>query len=82
MLASAVHRMAERPFVIGGIAMFAGYFLSWWHGLARYEDQPFRDFLRAYQRDCLLRGKRAATLRLDARARLMHFKSAVWGVLT
>lgn len=82
MLASAVHRMVERPFVIGGIAMFAGYFLSWWHGLARYEDQPFRDFLRAYQRDCLLRGKRAATLRLDARARLMHFKSAVWGVLT
>jgi hypothetical protein len=81
MIASAVQRMAQRPFVAGGIAMFVGYALSWWRGLPRYEDQPFRDFLKAYQTDCLLRGKRAATLRLDARARLMHLKSAVWGPL-
>ena len=81
MIASAVLRMAQRPFVAGSIAMFVGYALSWWRGLPRYEDPPFRDFLKAYQRDCLLRGKRAATLRLDARARLMHLKSAVWGPL-
>ena len=81
MFASAVYRMAQRPLVVGGVAMLAGYLRSWWRGVARYEDSAFREFLRAYQRDCLLRGKRAATLRLDARARLMHFKSAVWGSL-
>ena len=78
MLASALRRMAQRPFVVGGLAIFAGYALSWLRRRPRYEDPPFRNFLKAYQRDCLLRGKRAATLRLDARARLMHFQSAVW----
>jgi hypothetical protein len=73
--------MGQRPLGVGGIAMLLGYLRSWWSGAARYEDMAFRSFLRAYQRDCLLRGKRAATLRLDAQARLLHFKSAVWGSL-
>ena len=81
MLASAIQRMSQPPFLVGGIAMFVGYAMSWWRGIGRYEDKTFRDFLHAYQWDCLLRGKRAATLRLDARARLMHFKSALWGSL-
>ena len=81
MLVSAIYRMAQRPVGVGGIAMLVGYLHSWWSRAARYEDLAFRSFLRAYQRDCLLRGKRAATLRLDAQARLMHFKSAVWGSL-
>lgn len=81
MFVSAVYRMSQRPVGLGGIAMLVGYLRSWWGRVARYEDLAFRSFLRAYQRDCLLRGKRAATLRLDAQARLMHFKSAVWGSL-
>jgi biofilm PGA synthesis N-glycosyltransferase PgaC len=81
MLVSAIYRIGQKPVCLGGFAMLLGYLRSWWRRVERYEDAAFRSFLRAYQRDCLLRGKRAATLRLDAQARLTHFKSAVWGSL-
>ena len=38
-------------------------------GRPRYDDPAFRRFLRAYQRRCLLRGKRAATSQLNAARR-------------
>ncbi len=65
MLASALFRATRRPFVVGGLGMLAGYFGAMLRRTPRYEDPEFRAFLRAYQRSCLLRGKRAATARLD-----------------
>ena len=67
MTASALYRMFRAPLVIGGLAMWWGYVLSLLRRAPRYEDPAFRRFLRAYQRDCLLRGKAAATQRLDDR---------------
>ena len=78
MFVSAIYRIAQRPYFIGSVAMIAGYVRSWWGRHPQYDDLGFRGFLSAYQRDCLLRGKRAATLRLDAQARLLHFKSGMW----
>ncbi len=67
MLASAMYRMTRRPWVVGGAGMFWGYCRSWWEGKPRYGDVEFRRFLRQYQRDCLLLGKRVATRRLNRR---------------
>ena len=41
-------------------------------GAPRYGDDGFREFLRRYQLQCLLKGKRRATAELDAR------QAAVW----
>lgn len=67
MTASAVYRMSYPPFVVGGLAMWWGYVWSAIKRRPRYGDPEFRRFLRRYQRDCLLRGKAAATKRLDER---------------
>jgi glycosyltransferase involved in cell wall biosynthesis len=59
--ASAVRRLAGRPLVLGGVAMWWGYVRSALRGDPRVEDPEFRSFLRSYQRRMLLRGKRRAT---------------------
>ena len=65
LIASAVFRLTKRPVLYGSAAMLWGYFSSAARRLPRYEDAGFRRFLRAYQRQCLLRGKRAATRRVE-----------------
>jgi glycosyltransferase involved in cell wall biosynthesis len=67
MLASALYRMTRPPLVLGGVAMIWGYVRSWARGEPRYDDPEFRQFLRDYQRDCLLRGKTRATAALNTR---------------
>jgi len=64
---SALVRLARPPLVVGGLAMWWGYVRSMLRGEPRYGDAAFRKFLRRYQRDCLLRGKAAATKRLNER---------------
>jgi glycosyltransferase involved in cell wall biosynthesis len=61
MLASSLYRMSRPPLVVGGLAMLWGYVRDAIQGKPRYQDPEFRRFLRAYQRDCLLRGKTRAT---------------------
>jgi poly-beta-1,6-N-acetyl-D-glucosamine synthase len=60
MAASAVYRMTQRPYVLGGLAMLWGWIKSALQRKPRYQDPAFRKFLRAYQRRVLLRGKRRA----------------------
>jgi biofilm PGA synthesis N-glycosyltransferase PgaC len=67
MTASALYRMTRPPLVVGGAGMLWGYFASALAGKERYGDREFRTFLRRYQWDCLVWGKRAATARLDRR---------------
>jgi len=67
MAASSVFRMSEAPRIIGGLCMFWGYLSSLFRRLPRYDDLEFRRFLRGYQRDCLLLGKRRATEKLNQR---------------
>jgi poly-beta-1,6-N-acetyl-D-glucosamine synthase len=65
MTASALARMRRPPLVLGGLAMWWGYLSSLLRGAPRYDRPDFRRFLRSYQRECLLRGKAAATRRVD-----------------
>ena len=67
LTASALYRAMRPPLVIGGLAMWWGYISSFIRRAPRYEEPEFRRFLRSYQWDCLLRGKSAATRRLDER---------------
>lgn len=66
MSASALFRMSRPPRVVGGLAMWWGYVSSAIRGEARLDDPEFRRFLRRYQRAMLLRGRRRATLSVDA----------------
>lgn len=60
MAASAVNRMLEKPYVLGGLAMLWGWMKSALQRRQRFEDQEFRRFLRRYQRRALLVGKKQA----------------------
>ncbi len=60
MAASAVNRMRERPYVLGGLAMLWGWIGSALRRKPRYGDPEFVRFLRRYQRRALLVGKKRA----------------------
>jgi poly-beta-1,6-N-acetyl-D-glucosamine synthase len=67
MLASALRRALHPPVVLGSLAILRGYFGSMLRGTPRYGDDAFRRFLRSYQWSSLVRGKPAATARLNSR---------------
>src|SRR5688500_5182823 len=66
MTVSAAYRMLTRPYLIGGLAMWLGFVSSMLRRVPRYGDAGFRSFLRKYQWDCLVLGKRKATEKLNA----------------
>ena len=49
IIASGVFRMRERPFVLGGLCIIAGYYLALLKRERRYEDREFRKHLHAWQ---------------------------------
>jgi poly-beta-1,6-N-acetyl-D-glucosamine synthase len=60
MLASAVFRLNQKPYVLGSLAMLWGWFKAALQRKPRYQDPAFRRFLRRYQWRALLLGKRRA----------------------
>ena len=68
-LASAAYRAFQHPVLIGSIAMLWGYAVSAVKRVPRYGDAEFRRFVRTFQRDCLLMGKKAATAKLNDQQR-------------
>nr|MCU0882713.1 hypothetical protein [Hyphomonadaceae bacterium] len=60
MLASALFRLNQKPYVLGSLAMLWGWLKAALQGKPRYEDKAFRRFLRRYQWRVLLMGKRRA----------------------
>lgn len=65
MLATAVYRIPEKPYVLGGLYILLGWIRSWIKGLPRYEEPGFRSFLHRYQRRALVIGKRRAIEEID-----------------
>ncbi len=65
MSAVSVYRMSRRPLVIGGIAMFWGYIKNYLTGTQKLEDEELIKFIRKYQWNCLLKGKKRATAELN-----------------
>lgn len=60
MLASALYRLPDKPYVLGSLAMLWGWLKSAMQGEPRYDDPDFRRFLRRYQWRALLFGKQRA----------------------
>ncbi len=67
MLASAVGRMNQKPYVLGSIAMLWGWLSSALQGKSRYGDAEFRRFLRRYQWRALVFGKKRAVEEFNLR---------------
>jgi glycosyltransferase involved in cell wall biosynthesis len=67
--ATCVFRMAEPPFVLGGLAMAQGYLAAWARGAPRHQDAELRRYIRAWQRRALRVGKARATAEAEAGAR-------------
>ena len=65
LLASAAFRLFKHPVLYGSVAMLWGYSRAPRAAAPRYDDPAFRRFLRRYQRECLLHGKREATRRRE-----------------
>jgi len=61
MMASAIYRINQKPYVLGSLAMLWGWIKSALGGKPRYEDAAFRTFLRRYQWRVLWVGKKRAT---------------------
>jgi poly-beta-1,6-N-acetyl-D-glucosamine synthase len=64
-LAVALYRLPKHPVVSGSAAMLWGYVTSALKRAPRYDEPGFRRFLRRYQHACLLRGKKAATRKIN-----------------
>jgi len=56
-LATAIFRMTDRPYFLGGLATVQGYFGAWLRGEKQLADPDLRHFIRAYQRRALIVGK-------------------------
>jgi len=49
LLGIAFYRMAERPWIVGGLCIMSGYIAAWITGHRRYGDREFRSHLHAWQ---------------------------------
>lgn len=67
MLATAIYRIPEKPYVLGGLAILWGWLKSRLQGKPRYADPEFRKFLRRYQWRALLLGKQRAIAEIHRR---------------
>ena len=60
VLASAVYRSMEPPYLWGGFGILWGYFRAMFTGHPRYQNPSYRRYLRRFERAQLMRGKRKA----------------------
>jgi hypothetical protein len=65
-LATCVFRMAEPPYVTGGLSMLWGYVSAWMKGARQLDDPELRAFIRAFQRRALRVGKARAVAEIEA----------------
>jgi poly-beta-1,6-N-acetyl-D-glucosamine synthase len=64
MMASALGRVNQKPYVLGSLAMLWGWLRSAVQREPRFDNPEFRRFLRRYHRRALLVGKRRAIAEL------------------
>lgn len=65
-LATAIKKMAHPPYIFGGLATLQGYFGAWLRGDKQHGDTELRQFIRAYQREVLFKGKARTVARIEA----------------
>jgi len=67
--ASALYRVAEKPYVLGSLAILWGWISSALQGKPRYQDMEFRRFLHRYHWRALLVGKKRAIEEISGKQR-------------
>jgi glycosyltransferase involved in cell wall biosynthesis len=67
--ATCLFRMAEPPYVLGGLAMAQGYLSAWARRAPRHGDAELRRYIRRWQRRALRVGKARATAEAEGRER-------------
>jgi len=60
MIATAIYRIPEKPYIVGGFAILWGWIKSALQNKPRYDDMEFREFLHRYHMRALLVGKKKA----------------------
>jgi len=66
LIASAINKARQRPYILGGLAILQGYFGAMLRGAPRHEDPELTAFIRVYQRRALVRGKARAVAEIEA----------------
>lgn len=67
LIVSAINKMRQPPYILGGLAMLQGYFGAWMRGDTQQGDLELRTFIRAYQRRALFVGKARAVAEQEKR---------------
>jgi glycosyltransferase involved in cell wall biosynthesis len=68
VFAKGVYGLANKPALLGSLAMFHGYARAWWREVPRYDDPQFRRYLRRYHRAMLMHGRTRALQLFDREA--------------
>lgn len=66
LLASAINKGRQRPYVVGGLAMLQGYFGAFFRAADQHGDRELVAFIRQYQRRALRVGKARAVAEIEA----------------
>ncbi len=72
VLAVSFYRLFERPYVISGLGILAGYIKAMLSGHERHHDRDYLRLLRQFELRTLLCGKQRAIVDFNERARLLH----------
>jgi len=65
MIETAIYRIPEKPYVIGGLAILWGWLVSALQNKPRYGDLEFRQFLHRYHMRAILVGKKKAIKEIE-----------------
>lgn len=65
LVASAVNKMRQKPYVLGGLAIIQGYLSAMLRGVDRHADHELRAFIRRYQMRALTVGKTRAVAEIE-----------------
>lgn len=65
LLASAINKMRQKPYVLGGLAIVQGYFGAMLGRAERHGDEDLRRFIRRYQLRALMVGKVRAVAEIE-----------------
>lgn len=74
--AVAFYRMFERPYVVSGIGIMAGYIKATLQRQPRFDDPEYLRFFRRYELESLVLGRDRATRRFDERVRALRDRDA------
>jgi biofilm PGA synthesis N-glycosyltransferase PgaC len=75
VLAAAVYRSVEPPYLYGGLGIVFGFFMAMLTGHRRYENPEYRRYLRRFELRQLLLGKKRALRGENNRIRAEHARN-------